>query len=91
LKTPALLVCPSDTANLPAPQSWEFFEARRVSYDWLASNNPEGIPEQVITRCRIHPNAGLADGSAQQFDPGAVEYVTENGVVKLRRKAAGYE
>jgi hypothetical protein len=87
LKSPALLVCPSDMANLPAPESWEFFDPSRVSYEWLAANHPEGDPEQVIARCRIHPNAGLADGSAHQFDPNAVEYVTENGVVRMRRKA----
>jgi hypothetical protein len=91
LGSPRILTCPSDTPNLPPPDSWETFNPARVSYEWLAPGHGDQISEQVIARCRIHMNAGLCDGSAHQLDPTAMEYFTENGIVKFRRRAASYE
>ncbi len=91
LNRPKILTCPSDAANLPAQTSWENFDPGKVSYEWLAAGHPEGTPEEVIVRCRIHSNAGMADGSAQQFNPDSVGYVTENGILKLKRRAVSFE
>jgi len=91
LNTPKILTCPSETANLPRQISWDNFDPRNVSYEWLAAGHKEGNPEEVIARCRIHFNVGLADGSAHQFNSETMEFVSENGMVKVRRKGNSFE
>lgn len=91
MNTPKILTCPSDKANLPAPGSWDAFDPGKVSYEWLAAGHDETQPDQVITRCRIHANVGLCDGSAHQLDPAKIEFFTENGRLKFRTKTAAWE
>jgi hypothetical protein len=91
LKSPKLLACPADKANLPPQDSWETFNPAQVSYEWLAAGHKDGVSDQVVVRCRVHMNAALCDGSAHQLNPAAMEYFTEDGIVKFRRKAVSYE
>jgi hypothetical protein len=92
LKSPSLLTCPSDTANLPPAKSWNDFDPGRVSYDWLAAGHRiNGPRDEVITRCRVHFNVGNGDGSAQQWNRETMEYVNEDGIVKVKRKVSDYE
>jgi hypothetical protein len=88
LLSPKLLTCPSDSQNLPPADSWNGFDPGKVSYEWLGANHSETDPDEVIVRCRIHANAGTADGAAHQLDLRAIEYFNTNGVVKFRRKAS---
>lgn len=91
MNTPKILTCPSDKANLPAPRSWEAFDPGKVSYEWLAAGHDETDPSEVITRCRVHANVGLCDGSAHQLDPTKIEFFTENGRLKFRTKQHSFE
>lgn len=91
LNTPKILTCPSDKANLPAQFLWQAFDPGKVTYEWLAAGHDETDPSEVITRCRIHANVGLADGSAQQLDATKIEFFSDNGRLKFRTKPAPFE
>jgi hypothetical protein len=65
LSTPIVLVCPADT-NRPAAKSWSSFTPANCSYEYLApSSSDEKEPMRVLSRCPIHGNVGLLDGSVQ--------------------------
>lgn len=66
LSRPLILICPSDTARTPAA-NWSSFSAANVSYEFLNPNGSETEPEVVLTRCAIHNNVGLTDGSVHQL------------------------
>ena len=63
LATPKLLVCPGDKGRSPA-RNWVEFTAANVSYEFLNPNGTEATPLVLLTRCPIHGNVGLSDGSA---------------------------
>src|SRR5262245_17456426 len=63
LATPKILVCPGDKGRTPA-RNWAEFTAANVSYEFLNPNGTEATPYVVLTRCPIHGNVGLSDGSA---------------------------
>ena len=69
LNTPKILTCPGDKSRQRA-QSWAEFNGSSVSYEWLTPPGlREGDPQIVITRCPLHQNVGLSDGSVQQLSP----------------------
>lgn len=81
LQTPKVLVCPADTARLPAPSSWEEWTPSRVTYEYFGAGVSETNYDEVLTRCPIHGNAGLNDGSAIM----GAKLVNENGRLKFPR------
>ena len=64
LTTPKILVCPADT-NRPAATDWASCSSASYSYEYLAPNGSSDDPLRVLTRCPIHGNIGLCDGSVQ--------------------------
>jgi hypothetical protein len=66
LITPKLLTCPGDTARTPV-RDWNAFDGSSVSYVVMSQKPSEASPQTVYTRCPIHNNVGLTDGSAQQL------------------------
>lgn len=65
LSTPIVLVCPADT-NRAAAKSWSTFTPANCSYEYLApSSSDDKEPMRVLSRCPIHGNVGLLDGSVQ--------------------------
>jgi hypothetical protein len=85
LNTPKILVCPADVANYPAVGGWEQFDPSRVSYEFYGTTALESEPNTVLTRCKIHGNVGLADGSAFMNTDNKLNLVTENGRLKMMR------
>ena len=81
LNTPKVLVCPADTARLPAPSSWEEWTPSRLSYEYFGAGMSETNYDEVLTRCPIHGNAGLNDGSVIM----GAKLVSENGRLKFPR------
>src|SRR5213594_2685241 len=63
LGTPKILVCPSDKGRTPA-RNWAEFNSANVSYEFLNPNGTAATPYVLLTRCPIHGNVGLSDGSA---------------------------
>ncbi len=69
LSTPKILTCPGDKSRQRA-DNWAQFDGSSVSYEWLTPPGlREGDPQIVITRCPLHQNVGLSDGSVQQLSP----------------------
>ena len=68
LNSPKVLTCPGDSARQHA-NNWQEFNGSSVSYEYLAPGGSSRDPSVVLTRCPIHNNVGLCDGSAQQLDP----------------------
>jgi len=68
LNSPKVLTCPSDSARQRA-NNWQEFNAGNISYEFLYPGGVEGDLSIVLTRCPIHNNVGLCDGSAQQLSP----------------------
>jgi hypothetical protein len=66
LNTPKILLCPSDVSREAAPD-WASFTRANQTYDYLASDGSELDPQRVLSRCRIHGNIGLSDGSVQML------------------------
>ncbi len=66
--TPKILTCVSDSARKRA-NSWEEFNGSSVSYEFLNPGGDDADPSVVLTRCPIHNNVGLSDGSVQQLGP----------------------
>jgi hypothetical protein len=64
LVTPKILVCPGDT-NRPAATDWASCSSASCSYEYLAPNGSSDDPLRVLSRCPIHGNIGLCDGSVQ--------------------------
>lgn len=62
LNTPKILVCPAET-NRPAAISWAAYTAANCSYEYLAPSGSDTEPTRVLSRCPIHGNIGLCDGS----------------------------
>ena len=85
MPTPKILVCPADAAKLPAPSQWEQFDPSHVSYEFFGATAQETDPYTVLTRCTIHGNVGLADGSAHMNSGNNLNLVTENGRLRLAR------
>jgi hypothetical protein len=69
LSTPKILTCRGDKTRQRA-ENWAQFDGSSVSYEWLTPPGlREGDPQIVITRCPLHNNVGLSDGSVQQLSP----------------------
>lgn len=64
LSTPKLLTCPGDP-NRQAAADWAAYSPSNLSYEYLAPDGSEADPTRVLTRCLIHGNIGLCDGSVQ--------------------------
>jgi hypothetical protein len=62
LNTPKILVCPADTNRFVAANFSTYADAN-CSYEMFNGSDKE--PAQVLTRCPIHGNIGLCDGSVQ--------------------------
>lgn len=65
LSTPKILVCPADSGR-QAAADWASFSTAHLSYEYLAPGGSSGDPSRVVTRCPIHGNIGLCDGSVQR-------------------------
>ena len=68
LNSPKILTCPGDSAR-PRANNWQEFNASSISYEFLAPGGGSEDPSVVLTRCPIHNNVGLSDGSVQQLGP----------------------
>ncbi len=67
LTTVKVLICPSDKSKQAfAPVSWSEFRDEMSSYRFTAAETDETDPQSIISKCPIHNNFGLADGSVQQ-------------------------
>lgn len=65
LSTPKILVCPADT-NRQAAADFFSFSMANCSYEFLAPGEvTDKEPQRVLSRCPIHGNIGLCDGSVQ--------------------------
>lgn len=86
LHTAKVLICPSDKAkqafvSLP----WSEFQPAMTSYQLRLSGEIEEVyPDSVISKCPIHHNYGLADGSVQSIDPAKYREETINGRTYLK-------
>ena len=70
LSQASLLVCPSDTKrNRSQYTDWSAVAQYGSSYQYSGSRASETRPQEIVLRCPIHNNAGLADGSTQQLSP----------------------
>jgi len=67
LNTPKILVCPAETNRIVARSFSDYTDANS-SYEYLTPGDPEAYsePRRVLTRCPIHGNIGLCDGSVQR-------------------------
>ena len=65
LSTPKLLICPGDKARVAA-KNWQEFGPANVSYEFLNPGGSETNPYVLLTRCPVHGNVGLSDGSVWQ-------------------------
>ena len=80
LSTPKILVCPADTNRVSADNFSSFTDAN-CSYDLFFGSDTE--PDQVLSRCHVHNNVGLCDGSVQMINPDRLE--ERNGKLYLKR------
>jgi hypothetical protein len=64
LHTPKVVICPADPSR-QAATNWESFSAANCSYEYLAPSGADKEPTRVLSRCPIHGNVGLCDGSVQ--------------------------
>src|SRR5581483_11925752 len=66
LNTPVILVCPADPAHQAARDFTSFTPGANCSYEtFLAPPGSDTEPTRVFSRCPIHGNVGLYDGSVQ--------------------------
>jgi hypothetical protein len=65
LSTPKILVCPSDT-NRTAAANFLNFSTANCSYEYFGADASDTEPTRVLSRCPIHGNIGLCDGSVQR-------------------------
>ena len=71
MNSPKILTCSGDSARQRA-NNWQEFNPASVSYEFLnpgGSDSDPSIFSIVLTRCPIHNNVGLSDGSVQQLSP----------------------
>ena len=68
LVSPKILVCPSDVRRQRSAD-WSDFTKNGSSYVYLGGGADATRPQNVLLRCPIHNNVGLADGSVQQQGP----------------------
>ena len=68
MNSPKILTCTSDTARKRA-NNWQEFNGSSVSYEFLDPGGTDRGPAVVLTRCPIHNNVGLTDGSVSQLSP----------------------
>jgi hypothetical protein len=66
MNTPKILTCSGDSARVRA-NNWQEFNDSSVSYEYLSPGGNEMDPQVVLTRCPIHNNVGLCDGSVQML------------------------
>lgn len=97
LSTPKILVCPADTGHAVASDFFSFTVAN-CSYEFLApSEVTDKEPQRVLSRCPIHGNIGLCDGSVQRGvakdhpdwlveRDGKLYLATPNAAVEVRRQ-----
>ncbi len=66
LSSVKILICPADKGHTEAA-NWASCSPANCSYDFLAPADKEADsePERVLSRCPIHGNVGLCDGSVQ--------------------------
>jgi hypothetical protein len=78
--TPKILICPADPNHSVAPD-FQSFSVANCSYEWfLKPTGKDDEPTRVLTRCRIHNNVGLYDGSVQSLGTNHPEdFVTRDG------------
>jgi len=62
LATPKILVCAADT-NRQVAVNWSSYSLANCSYEFLAPGGSFKEPFQILSRCPIHGNIGLCDGS----------------------------
>jgi hypothetical protein len=84
LNTPKILFCPADT-NRPPVKIWSDFAATSSSYEYLAASaeNADLEPQRVLTRCPLHNNIGLCDGSVQSVGKRPHNLVERDGKLYL--------
>lgn len=88
LSTPKVLVCPADTSRRAA-ENWNVFTSANVTYEYLgASASENDDPQRVLSRCAIHNNIGLFDGSVQMTKPDSL--VSRDGKLYMITPARGY-
>jgi hypothetical protein len=83
LNTPRILTCPADKSRVPVG-SWDQFDGSSASYEFPSQRPDERDPYIIYSRCRIHGNLGLCDGSALQTGGRTPELILEDGNLKLR-------
>jgi hypothetical protein len=67
LQSPKLLICPGEKLrDRREANDWSDFSLIGSSYDYSGAGKDSTQPQQIILRCPLHNNVGLADGSAQQ-------------------------
>jgi len=78
LGSPKILFCPAST-NHPSVKTWTDFAATVASYEFLAAGvtNAAAEPQRILTRCPIHNNIGLCDGSVQKVGKDHPEWTVE--------------
>ena len=78
LNTPKILFCPGNT-NHPLVKTWAEFAETSSSYEYLAAGatNADWEPQRISTRCPIHNNIGLCDGSIQGVSKKHPEFIVE--------------
>ncbi|MBX3745723.1 MAG: hypothetical protein KF833_10480 [Verrucomicrobiae bacterium] len=80
------LICPADKDRVPAPD-WATLGPANISYEMLSPGpgRHEVEPSRVFSRCPLHGNVGLCDGSVHMEvatrNPGALQW--HNGVLYM--------
>jgi hypothetical protein len=87
------LICPGDAARQEfGSLSWREFRPEMTSYELHLSGQEAGYQkggggphqESIVSKCPIHHNYGLADGSVLQIDPRNWREVTIDGRLHLK-------
>ncbi len=87
MSTTKILICPTDHDRQPA-RDFGSFTMANCSYEWFLNGPPAGQhpslgeePTRVLTRCPIHRNIGLYDGSVLQLSEKSYleSFVTRDG------------
>src|ERR1051325_6925523 len=71
LQSPKLLICPGEKLrDRREANDWSDFSLIGSSYNYSGAAKDPTQPQQIILRCPLPHNVGLADGSAQQVSAG---------------------
>jgi hypothetical protein len=82
LNTVKILICPADKAK--AAVAWADFRDEMSSYEFFGTGGQDDLfPESILSKCPIHHNYGLADGSVQRVNPAKVREVQRDGRLYL--------